>query len=211
MRQSGPLSNTLASPKHILVVIDLNGTLLYRPSRKSPTVFVPRPFADQFLRYCIQTFKVVIWSSARPDNVRGMCRRLLTKEVQDLLVATWGRDKFGLTQDDYNMRVQCYKRLASVWNDAAIQASHPDAAAGARWNQTNTVLVDDSAEKARSEPFNFVQVPEFLGKGLEQDYVLPQVHDYLNSLCFQENVSSFIRQNPFVPSPNYTLERGPRP
>ncbi|KAM7208788.1 HAD-like domain containing protein [Naviculisporaceae sp. PSN 640] len=187
------LPQTAPEPRPMLVVIDLNGTLLYRPSRLKATTFVPRPEAKKFLSYCIDTFHVVIWSSARAKNVTDMCDKLLTKEQRDKLVAIWGRDKFGLTPEDFNKRTQCYKRLTKLWEDPTVKAAHPH---GEPWNQGNTVLIDDSAEKARSEPFNAITLPEFEGKK-EDPAVLPVVHEYLNVLAVQTDISTFIRMHPF--------------
>ncbi|PQE11967.1 phospho phosphatase protein [Rutstroemia sp. NJR-2017a BVV2] len=186
-----------ANPRHLLVVIDLNGTLLYRPNRKLPTKFTPRPHAQKFLEYCVDTFTVVIWSSARQENVEPMCQTILTPRLRQKVVAIWGRESFNLSPSDYNMRVQCYKRLTALWTDPGIAASHPDYARGGRWDQTNTVLIDDSSEKARSEPFNLVEIPEFFGDHKEVGDILPQVHDYLNFLSLHENVSATIRNQPF--------------
>ncbi|KAK3403503.1 hypothetical protein B0T20DRAFT_401102 [Sordaria brevicollis] len=188
---------TLSAPKPILVVIDLNGTLLHRPSRQRPTKFVERPFAKDFLKYCIDTFKVVIWSSARPQNVGFMCNQLLTKEQRTKVVAIWGRDRFGLTQADYDKRVQCYKRLKLLWADPAVKAAMPEGAEEKEWSQANTVLIDDSAEKARSEPYNCITLPEFVGDLKEKPQVLPMVQEYLNVLARQQDISAYVRVNPF--------------
>ncbi|KAH6658778.1 hypothetical protein EV126DRAFT_447542 [Verticillium dahliae] len=99
------------------------------------------------------------------------------------LVAAWGRDKFDLTPADYVKRVQCYKRLQRIWADAAVQ-SHPD---GLRWDQTNT----------------------FFGDADEATDVLPQVHDYINALCYQADISQYMRLHPFGLRDDYTLERPP--
>jgi hypothetical protein len=187
----------LQEPQHLLVVIDLNGTLLFRPARKQPTKFTERPNTRQFLRYCIETFTVVIWSSAKPENVENMCNAILTPELRKQVVAIWGRDKFGLSRSDYETRVQCYKRLSKLWSDKTVARSHPLWASGGRWNQTNTVLVDDSLEKGRSEPFNLIEIPEFVGDEKEIGEFLPQVHDYLNHLSMHSNVSACLRARPF--------------
>ncbi|KAA8572878.1 hypothetical protein EYC84_003443 [Monilinia fructicola] len=65
----------------------------------------------------------------------------------------------------------------------------------------NTVLIDDSSEKARSEPYNLIEIPEFFGDHKEVGDILPQVHDFLNFLSMHENVSAAIRHSPFVPQP----------
>ena len=192
----------LPQPQNLLVVIDLNGTLLHRPTRKKPVRFVERPFAREFLSYCINTFTVVIWSSARPDNVAAMCEKLIKPKDRAKVVAVWDRLSFNFSKADYNLRVQCYKRLTSLWRDPVVRASHPD---GEEWSQLNTVLIDDSMEKARSEPFNLIQIPEFTGDAIEPGFMLPQVHDYLNECSRQINVSAFIKSQRFKAQPGFTL------
>ncbi|KAG5927228.1 hypothetical protein E4U42_002423 [Claviceps africana] len=196
---------TLPSPRRILVVLDLNGTLLHRPSARHPSRFVKRPHAQHFLDYCLDTFHLAIWSSARPQNVANMVSQLLTNAQRRRCVVIWARDKLRLCANDYDARVQVYKRLSNLWNDPHVRASHPDALDGGHWDQTNTVLVDDSPEKGRSEPYNILPIPEFVGLQDEPANVLPQVHDYLNRLCYQSNVSRYMRETPFALDPDYTL------
>ncbi|KAL5594782.1 hypothetical protein BROUX41_001696 [Berkeleyomyces rouxiae] len=191
----------LSSPRPILVVLDLNGTLLWRPNRRNPTTFIERQHTRMFLNYLINNFVVAVWSSARPDNVNHMVNHLFPKEERRCLVAVWGRDKFGLSKNDYSSRVQVYKRLTRVWTDPAIQKASEDSQP---WDQTNTVLVDDSSEKARSEPHNSILIPEFSGV-LETSHILPQVHDYLNTLAFQKDVSAYIHKHPFKQDQSFTL------
>lgn len=187
-------------PGPLLVVIDLNGTVLYRPSRRQASKFQARRHAHEFLTYCVKTFWVVFWSSARPENVRRMVSDLLPPDTLRQVVAVWGRDRFGLTPADYNARTQCYKRLTKLWDDPLIRSSYPQDRPGFEggcWNQGNTVLIDDSTEKARSEPYNAITLPEFTGDMGEKWDILPMVHDYLNQLCYLEDVSAYMRANPF--------------
>lgn len=190
-------------PGPLLVVIDLNGTVLHRPDRRHSARFLSRRYAEPFVTYCVETFWVVIWSSAKPENVKRMVNQLLTPDSLKQVVAVWGRDKFGLTDADYRARTQCYKRLTTLWNDPLIKSAYPRRRTGFEggcWNQGNTVLIDDSMEKARSEPHNAITLPEFTGVGDETVDVLPKVHDYLNELCYQEDVSAYIRAHPFTMS-----------
>lgn len=187
-------------PGPLLVVIDLNGTVLHRPDRRHSARFEARQHAQPFVTYCVETFWVVIWSSARPDNVRRMVDQLLDPAARREVVAVWGRDRFGLTEADYNARTQCYKRLTTLWADPLVRSAYPRTRPGFEggcWNQGNTVLIDDSAEKARSEPHNAITLPEFTGGADVAADVLPRVHDYLNELCYQEDVSAYMRANPF--------------
>ena len=183
-------------PRHILVIIDLNGALIHRPDRKKPTLYIARNSTDLFIEYIFSRYQVMVWSAARPNNVDMMCKQLFPGKSRKNLVAEWGRDKMGLSPQDYNARTQVYKRLETVWNDRNIQACHPLKDYGGRWDQTNTVLIDDSAEKGRSHPFNLIKVPEFEGQKESED-VLKAVAEYLNNLLFQEDVSAYIEKNPF--------------
>ena len=200
MKASLIASSKLSQPQHLLIVIDLNGTLLYRPNPKRPTKFHMRPHAHTFLKYCVDKFKVVIWSSARPENVSAMCTTILSPDVRSKVVAVWARDTFGLTKSDFDLRVQCYKKLSRIWQDREIAQSHPEYHNGIRWDQTNTVLIDDSREKARSEPHNLVEVPEWFGDLHERSDILPQVHDYINHLSLHSNVSACLQSNPWRPT-----------
>lgn len=186
--------------------MDLNGTLLFRPSKRRPSHFVARPHARVFMDYLLSNFTVAVWSSARPENVNKMVTSLLTPAQRAQCQVIWGRDRFGLSLEDYDSRVQCYKRLTRVWSDPGIMGAHPQARRGGRWDQSNTVLVDDSSEKARSEPHNLLQIPEYGGPKNELPHVLPQVHDYINELSYQADISRYIRENPFNLNPTYRLQ-----
>ncbi|KAI0129952.1 HAD-like domain-containing protein [Xylariales sp. AK1849] len=203
--QAAQSPQQLPKPRNILVVIDLNGTLLHRPNHKNPSRFVERPHARDFLAYCLRTFTVAIWSSAKPLNVQKMLDQLVTAEERAKIVAAWGRDTLGLSKADFNQRVQCYKRLQVLWTDPRVAASHPEARSGKMWDQTNTVLIDDSKEKARTEPYNLIQLPEFEGDAAEEGFVLPQVHDYINECARQVNISAYIRENRFMFKEDFKL------
>ncbi|KAI0600461.1 HAD-like domain-containing protein [Biscogniauxia sp. FL1348] len=205
LRLASETPRTLSQPKKILVIFDLNGTLLHRPNRFFASRFIERPYTRTFLEYCIKTFTVAIWSSTRPENIRKMLSQILTPELQSQVVAIWGRDKFGLTPEDYRQRVQCYKRLTLLWDTPEVAEAHPDFLNGGRWSQKDTVLVDDSSEKSRAQPYNLLRVPEFEGDSYEPNFILPQVHDYLNECSRQENVSAYIKANPFKLNPDYLL------
>jgi hypothetical protein len=161
--------------------------------------FIARPHTGEFLQYLLSKFSVMIWSSATPASVTAMCRNLFSEEQRRLLVAEWGRDKLGLTSEQYNQKVQVYKQLEKVWDSDVIAASHPGYGVGGRWDQTNTILLDDSALKASAQPYNHIPVPEFRG-GREPDdgrSIFNQIREYLEVITFQQDVSSYIQKDPF--------------
>lgn len=149
----------LSSPQPLLIINDLNGTLIYRPpgGRKS---FKQRPGLGDFLNYLYNTHTVMIWTSAKPENCNPICMKLLSKTQYEKTVAMWARDKLGLTAKQYAGRTNVFKKLGDVWADEDIQKKHPGYENGGRWSQKNTLLIDDSTLKAAAQPFNLINISE---------------------------------------------------
>jgi hypothetical protein len=204
-----PPRQLYSSPKKLLIVLDLNGTLLLRSNRGSN--YTPRPHVPEFLAYCLEHHALIIWSSARPHNVKAMVAQLFTPEQHAKLVQIWSRDHLRLGKH-FEAKVQVYKQLTWLWEDAEVQASFPTSAdkpfsvedgwkepLPAKWDQSNTVLLDDSVDKAASEPHNLVQVDEFTKETkLDGDDVLGRVVAYLEDLKWEADVSAAMRERPFV-------------
>ncbi|CAI6329221.1 unnamed protein product [Periconia digitata] len=183
-------------PERKLVILDLNGTLIYRPdSRKKPKKLISRPNLPWFLQYLFENFDVMIWSSAKPENVKALVEIGL-REFRFRLVAEWARDTLGLRPEHYHKRVQCYKNLNLVWASGAIQRHAQLRGPGRCYDQRNTILIDDSALKASAQPYNLVEIPEFQGEVIKQD-ILGEVAGYLELLKMQQDVSKFIKREPF--------------
>ena len=192
--QRPPLKSAALRP--LLLVIDLNGTLVDR-NRRTGT-FVERPYLGPFLAYVLAHHTLLIWSSAQPENVRKVCQRLFSPAQRRQVIGEWGRDTLGLTPEQYREKVQVYKRLDKIWGDDAIGVCHPDAGRGGGWDQSNTVLIDDSRVKAAAQPHNLLEIPEFKNTPEQSGKdVLGQVVGYLEELRSQEDVSRFIRQTSF--------------
>ena len=280
---SKPVSR-LAAPQPLLVILDLNGTLLRRSKQRGSRWIDTRPHVTEFLAEIISVpaeatmsvpvspslksgsistristmpfspspcYSVMIWSSARPENVRSMCSKILTAQQKSRLVGVWARDRLQLSPTQYAAKLPVYKQLKWVWASNEIERVYPERSDGCSdeesaykrsssyvessgssdgtcrnsyWGQHNTVLLDDSALKARAEPYNVIVLPEFkgLGKGLNCECtvniagelkaetcethqcmpVLHQVRRYLEDLSYQSDVSSYIRINPFVVQKN---------
>lgn len=106
----------------------------------------------------------MVYTSSKPHNAKAVCDLLLSENQRANLVALWGRDKLDLTPEQYSVKVQVYKKLNKVWNDPGVQASRvkiDSNGVGGKWDQTNTILVDDSYLKALAQPHNLIQVPEY--------------------------------------------------
>ena len=186
-----------SQPQHLLVVLDLNGTLLARKRLNNSTLRA-RSGLREFMLYLFQNHSVMIWSSATPASVQQMTTRILTKQQQLDIIQTWARDKFKLNAGDYHQKIQVYKRLELIWDDKHLQSLIPDKTGV--WDQSNTVLIDDSTLKAITQPHNHIKVPEYgWSDGQENGMeVLCQVAAYLEEIRRFNDVSRYIRQKRFA-------------
>lgn len=124
-----------------------------------------------------QGLEPMIWSSARPDNVKAMSE-LAFGPFKHHLKAIWARDTLGLSAQDFRMcfyfidaqllrhhsssekKVQTVKDLNSVWHqlsdDSGIFTGEP-----LTYSALNTILVDDSLVKAHLQPHNHICLPDY--------------------------------------------------
>lgn len=201
LTQASTPAKPSAPARPLLVILDLNGTLIYRKTRKFPPQFSKRVHLNQFLDTLMSKHKVMIWSSSQPKTVAAICDKLFSQTQRQQLVAEWGRDKLNLTTSQYKAKVQVYKTLETLWADPMIQATYPkadgDSGKGeSRWDQSNTILIDDSKLKALSEPYNIIEIPEFVGietSGLDGATIFPKVLDRLETLSLHDDVSKVLR------------------
>ena len=214
LRQANLAPKLLTQPQPLLTIIDLNGTMLDRGKNRDG--FVARPGAREFLAWLMDDsgseghkHRVMVWSSARPHNVDKMIAKLFTPDQQKQLVAVWARDTLGLTPEQYNQKVQVYKELQKVWFDARVSTTysgHKVQIQGVKddeqwkfaWDQSNTILIDDSWKKASSEPFNLVEIDEFENRPDQQnDAELQRVRAYISDAAKFMDVSSYMKRHPF--------------
>ncbi|KAJ5613085.1 hypothetical protein N7510_006279 [Penicillium lagena] len=227
------------SPRPLLVILDLNGTLIYRKARKFPPSFARRDGLDRFLELLLKKHTVMIWSSSQPQTVRAVCDKLFPGKKRKALAAEWGRDKFNLSRAQYNNKIQVYKKLEMVWGDPTIQIQYPRETldsdtlpidsnpttkppsagsssnkahltqskmreeqqrflthlpVGQRWDQSNTVLIDDSKLKASKEPYNILEIPEFMNNpNIDESRLFAKVLGALDALSRHDDVSKVLR------------------
>ncbi|OBZ85195.1 hypothetical protein A0J61_06757 [Choanephora cucurbitarum] len=168
-----------------LLILDLNGTLVSRIGKRS---MYARPYSREFLDYVFDNFNVMLWSSAQPHSVRNMSRLFSTHTKK--LVAIWNRESFGLSKEDYYRKCLTIKDLDKVWEYFDGQ-----------YDATNTILIDDSPEKAQLQPYNCLHPNEFDHTSkhftLNGESELLQLIDYLKLLQYQSNVANYIKNHPY--------------
>ncbi|BEI95795.1 hypothetical protein CcaverHIS631_0107440 [Cutaneotrichosporon cavernicola] len=176
---SGP-----AVPK--LLVLDLNGALVYRNERGSTSrTAYPRPFLANFLSYLFgndpdgRGYEVLVWSSAQPHNVRNMVESTFEP---DLYRGVWktepheekeGSEEEGSEREGSEARGE--GRLLNVWARDKMglsQAAYRQKVQTVKdlrkvtdefkaYDEKTTVLLDDSPLKAMHQPWSQVIIPEY--------------------------------------------------
>ncbi|KAG0266468.1 hypothetical protein BG011_002258 [Mortierella polycephala] len=192
---------TTDEPQNQLLILDLNGALLYRGIKH----ITARPHVTSFLKFVFEHFRVMVWSSARPHRVDTMVQTVFGEMAREL-DRVWNRSHFRLPEVDYDRKVLTLKDLEFVWEtfeeerQHAALVGHQDMGYyGIQYDQWNTILIDDSLGKSQLQPFNHIHIQEFdadiASRG--DDVELLKMEMYLRQVVHQRNISAFIRQSPF--------------
>ncbi|KAL0797952.1 hypothetical protein Bca101_053126 [Brassica carinata] len=189
-----------------LVVFDLNG-ILADVVRGSTGECVPdgkislrsvfkRPFVATFLDFCFEKFDVGLWSSRRigldymTDIVMGNhAKNLLFSFDQSLCITTKFKTLENTTKPIF------LKDLASVWNRFGTCLS----CGKRKYDETNTLLVDDSPDKALCNPPHTGIFPFPYQYTDREDSALGpdgELRKYMERLVDAENVQKFVEENP---------------
>ncbi|PPD96726.1 hypothetical protein GOBAR_DD06259 [Gossypium barbadense] len=189
-----------------LLVLDLNGLLadiVYNPSIDcTPDALVAgravfkRPYCDDFLKFCCERFEVGIWSSRNRKNVERFIDFLMGDMKQKLLFC-WDSSYCTTTQFNtlgHKYKPLVFKDLRKLW-----EKHDPDLPwEKGYYNESNTLLIDDSPYKALLNPphtaifphsFKFDMKDNSLGDGGD-------LKVYLERLASADNVQNFVEQNP---------------
>ncbi|XP_050121183.1 uncharacterized protein LOC126598860 isoform X4 [Malus sylvestris] len=201
--------------KKKLLILDVNGLLadivqlvpqqikLYKPdtmiSRKS--VF-KRPFYDSFLLFCFDYFNVAIWSSRNKKNVDEVVDYLLGISKKKLLFC-WNQSHCTKTKFktlDNEKKPLVLKELRKLW-----EKHDPDLPlARGEYNETNTLLVDDSPYKALCNPENTAIFPfpyHFKNRMDRSLGVGGNIRRYLEGLVYAPNVQEYVNHHRFGQGP----------
>ncbi|KAJ0247835.1 FCP1 homology domain-containing protein [Hirschfeldia incana] len=189
-----------------LIVFDLNG-ILADIARGNTGDCVPdgkisfrsvfkRPFVDTFLDFCFEKFDVGIWSSRRiglnymTDIVMGNhAKNLLFSFDQRICITTNFKTLENTTKPIF------LKDLRTVWNRFGTCLS----CGKRKYDETNTLLVDDSPDKALCNPPHTGIFPFPYQYTDREDSALGpdgELRKYMERLVDAENVQKFVEENP---------------
>lgn len=204
-----------------LIILDLNGLLVHRAHKAEvksydkaiieraitidSTYVWKRPYMDTFLDFLLQHFIVSIWTSANRRNADRMVNSIMTQERREQLLFVWsqedcrtinvgteefdsylgGKDEAGAERPRKKHKHLFLKNLSRVWE------------AFPQFDESNTLLIDDSTEKTLDNPPGLHYQPETWIALNEQDDALgPEgvCTLFLKGLSdFQGNVSEYTK------------------
>ncbi|XP_010496711.1 PREDICTED: uncharacterized protein LOC104773758 [Camelina sativa] len=199
-------SNPLVLRKKLLV-LDLNGLLadVVSPLKDVKAdinigrrAIFKRPFCEEFLKFCFDKFEVGIWSSRKLNNVVRITDFLLG-DMKSKLLFCWDMSYCATTTVgslENKHKYVVFKDLNRLWEkhdpNLPWQMGY--------YNQTNTVLLDDSPYKALLNPPYTAIFPHSYNHQNKTDTSLGNGGDlrlHLQRLVEAENVQDFIKNNPF--------------
>ncbi|GFZ00352.1 nucleic acid/nucleotide binding protein [Actinidia rufa] len=195
-----------------LLVLDVNGLLAdivscvsegYKPdtaiSRKA--VF-KRPFCDDFLQFCFESFCVGVWSSRNKRNVDAVLDFLMGKFKSNLLFC-WDQSHCtdtGFKTVENKDKPLVLKELNKLWEKHV-----PDLPwERGEYNESNTLLLDDSPYKAlRNPPHTAIFPYTYTYKDVKDNSLGPggDLRVYLEGLASANNVQKYVELNPFGQRP----------
>ncbi|XP_022850480.1 uncharacterized protein LOC111372385 isoform X1 [Olea europaea var. sylvestris] len=195
-----------------LLVLDVNGLLLdissvvpydYDPDAIiSKKAVFKRPYCDDFLKFCFERFNVGVWSSRNKRNVESVLDFLLGNDKCKLLFC-W--DQSHCTYTDFNTienreKPLLLKKLKKLWEKRV-----PDLPwERGEYNESNTLLLDDSPYKAICNPPYTAIFPYTYRFRDRRDKSLGPGGDlrvYLEGLALADDVQEYVKQNPFGQRP----------
>ncbi len=160
----------------ILIVLDLNGVLLesthkrkegYRYDFRARHKYVYfRPGMFRFLKFLKDhpMIRVAVWTSCIGVNADAIVNRVFSDIPLEF---RYSREQ---CEEVPGPGFGTIKDLTRVWKEFPS------------WNETNTIMIDDSEEKITRQPDNLLRVSEFIVERHLNDTVLFQVEKNLESL-----------------------------
>ncbi|XP_020233079.1 uncharacterized protein LOC109813331 isoform X1 [Cajanus cajan] len=203
--------------KNKLLILDVNGLLAdfvsvsdarIRYNDPEPDIFLngkkvyKRPFCDDFLQFCFDRFHVGVWSSRAKRNVDEAIAFLMGKSASKLLFC-WNQShctRTRFTTVENKEKPLVLKELRKLW-----EKEDPDLPwEKGEFNESNTLLLDDSPYKALMNPKHTAIFPCSYRYYHTRDSELGSGGDlrvYLEGLVKAENVQKHVAENPFGQRP----------
>lgn len=205
-----------------LIVLDLNGLLLYRRVAKDAASAPPpprpfdkragafhvwlRPHAASFLDFLLARFHVAIWSSAQLQNVLPLLKLLRPHDGDEKFAFVWSQEQCTDTGESHPENVHrplFLKETSKIFEDPAHAGL---------FSAENTLLIDDDAYKAEHNlPGTCISPDPYEGE-TEEEECRPggphlgglgpraELRRWLGRLALAHSVTSFVGAAPWPPT-----------
>ncbi|XP_019194960.1 PREDICTED: uncharacterized FCP1 homology domain-containing protein C1271.03c-like isoform X2 [Ipomoea nil] len=194
------------SSRRKLIILDVNGLLGDVVRRRVPGgasfsggTIIKRPFCDDFLRFCFDKFDVGIWSSRLKKNLDPIVDYLLGDQKKKLLFC-WNMSnctQTGFKTPENKHKPLVLKELRKIWEN---EFPNLQWFVKGYYNESNTLLLDDSPYKALLNPVHSSIFPETFKLMNKNDKALGPGGDlrvYLECLADAEDVRGYVEEHPF--------------
>ncbi len=158
----------------VLVILDLNGTLLHTTHQRKDgydyrtryKYIFYRPGMWDFLKFLNDhsRVKLAVWTSCTSENAQTIVKRVFYRIPLEFCFSR--EDCIEVPGPGY----KTIKDLTRVWKRFPL------------WNKSNTIMIDDSADKLQEQPDNLIQVTEFIGEDRISDTALADLQKKLANL-----------------------------
>ncbi|CAL5325920.1 unnamed protein product [Camellia sinensis] len=191
-----------------LLILDLNGLLadIVCPPPKeckadtniSRRAIFKRPFCNDFLKFCFERFDVAIWSSRTKKIIDGVVDYLLG-DMKCKLLFCWDISHCtgtGFRTLENKHKEVVFKELRKLWEKQDINLPWETG----YYNESNTLLLDDSPYKALLNPMHTGIFPYSYNFKDRSDNSLGPEGDlrvYLQDLATAEDFRKYIEEHPF--------------
>ncbi|XP_058728611.1 uncharacterized FCP1 homology domain-containing protein C1271.03c-like [Vicia villosa] len=200
---------SIACLRKKLIVLDINGLLADIVSQPSKYVkpdaiiarnkaLFKRPFYLEFLNFCFERFEVAVWSSRLKKNVDKVIDYLMG-DMKQKLVFCWDlshctETSFKTLENKHKQLV--FKDLRKIWDNYDPNVSWEKG----YYNESNTLLLDDSPYKALlNPPYNSIFPHTFSYKNHNDNSLAVggDLRRYLDGLASAENMLNYVEEHPF--------------
>ncbi|KAF7803091.1 ubiquitin-like domain-containing CTD phosphatase 1 [Senna tora] len=201
-------TSVLRPLKNKLLVLDVNGLLVDlvcpRPKdHKADTVITgravfKRPFYLEFLKFCFENFEVAVWTSRMKKNVDKVLTFLIG-DMKHKLLFCWDHSHCTMTEFktlENKHKPLVFKDLRKIWEKHDPNLPWEKG----YFNESNTLLLDDSPYKALLNPLHTSIFPftyDFRNKDDNSLAIGGDLREYLGGLAKAENMAEYVGRNPY--------------
>ncbi|KVI02590.1 probable C-terminal domain small phosphatase [Cynara cardunculus var. scolymus] len=202
------MRNHVAMSRKKLLVLDVNGLLadiIFPPPKDCKSdknilrrAIFKRPFLDGFLGFCFENFEVAIWSS-RTRKILDPVVDYLLGDLKKQLLFLWDLSyctNSSARSLENKHKFIVFKELRKIWE----QNGHNLASENGYYDESNTLLLDDSPYKALLNPKHTGIFPlSYSYMDINDNSLGPDgdLRGYLEGVAATEDVKMYLQQHPF--------------